>query len=134
MGQPFLGAECIVMITGPDGMIPTLVVNNDDGTFNVEYEPPNHSGKYKVTVRLNHQEIKDSPFIFTVEPLNVTKSYAEGPGLLDTYPQHEVKLFTVYAINNSDRPFLGAQCKVLVWRNKKINKKIIPVSITDDDN
>lgn len=29
---------------------------------------------------------------------------------------------------------MGAQCKVLVWKNKEINKKIIPVSITDNDN
>ena len=91
MGKPFFfvidakeasrPGELTVVANGPNKSVDGSVTDNEDGTFNLTFDPP-ESGRYQVHVRWDGQHIDGSPFKMKVSsppmPENV-KAY--GPGL-----------------------------------------------------
>jgi len=60
-GDPFE-----VQVIGPKGEVPARVVDNNDGTYNVHYEPNDH-GKHTVYVTLKSNAVAKSPYTVNVK-------------------------------------------------------------------
>eukprot|EP01114_Cavostelium_apophysatum_P014354 TRINITY_DN369_c0_g1_i1.p1 TRINITY_DN369_c0_g1~~TRINITY_DN369_c0_g1_i1.p1 ORF type:complete len:755 (+),score=260.59 TRINITY_DN369_c0_g1_i1:68-2332(+) len=97
------GAPIDVDVSDANGVeIPAKVVDNNNGTFTVTYQPQDN-GTYKVDVVLRHKQIplfythiKDSPFHVNVEAgTDANKSLAYGPGLEDGVTDQLPTHFTV---------------------------------------
>jgi len=67
-----------VKITGPNGIVPANLIDNDDGTYRVEYEPKD-AGKHVIDVTLKDKPIKDNPFkVLVKEGADESHSFVEG--------------------------------------------------------
>jgi len=55
------GDAFIASINGPSGQVPSTVLDNGNGTYNVSYQLPG-SGQYAVSVKVNGRDIRGSPF------------------------------------------------------------------------
>jgi hypothetical protein len=60
-GDPFE-----VQVQGPNGDVPAKVVDNDDGTYTVTYNPVEH-GKHTVYVNLKNNAVANSPYTVNVK-------------------------------------------------------------------
>jgi len=92
------------------GELPVEVRDNGDGTYTATYVPflP---GDHVVTVTLEKDNIKDSPFHVNIddssETANAGQSYAEGPGLennVNNTSQKTPATFTIFAIDKNGNP------------------------------
>jgi filamin len=55
------GDRFIASIAGPGGEVPSQVLDNGNGTYNVSYQLPG-SGQYTVSVKVQGKDIRGSPF------------------------------------------------------------------------
>jgi hypothetical protein len=55
------GDRFICSITGPAGEVPSSVLDNGNGTYNVSYQLPS-AGSYSISVKVNGRDIRGSPF------------------------------------------------------------------------
>jgi hypothetical protein len=60
-GDPFK-----VEITGPSGIVPCEVTDNNDGTYDVKYEPNDH-GEHTIAVTLRDKPVAQSPYRVNVK-------------------------------------------------------------------
>nr|WAW84876.1 filamin-like 6 [Halisarca dujardinii] len=81
--DPGNDGEITIVAHGPNQVLDGTVVDNKDGTFGANFDPP-EPGKYMVHVRYNGQHIEGSPFkVKVAAPPMPDKVKAYGPGLED---------------------------------------------------
>lgn len=111
------GDTFTVDVVGPNGKIPVSLDDNQNGEYPGQYVAPmNAVGTATVSIVNNRdgQPIKDAPFTVQLkEPADHSKSYAEGPGLVDAWDDR-ANCFTVYAIDRHGQPVIGEDVKVLL--------------------
>jgi len=72
-GDPFE-----VKIQGPKGPVDAKITDNQDGTYNVDYQPST-AGKHRIEVNLKTRPIKDAPFTVMVkEGADESNSFIEN--------------------------------------------------------
>jgi len=55
------GDVFVAAISGPAGQVPSRVLDNGNGTYNISYQLPS-SGQYTISVKVNGKDIRGSPF------------------------------------------------------------------------
>merc|ERR1712038_880160 len=121
-GRPVKGATCDVSIQGPNGPIEINVEDQDNGTFNADYNTENLSpGEYKVKITIDDEPLirKDDCYnkfrIFP--PIDPGYCYAKGPGLKGKGKRKKksgkyVGDFTIYSCDSNGNPTKGSKCTV----------------------
>ena len=99
-----------IQLTGPTGTLETKIVDNNDGSYTVTYQP-HDSGKHHAEITNKGQHIKDSPFDFNI--LEGTDFNNSKIGLFT---------FTIHARNKKKQPKTGGNDKfeVLIYEPDKL--------------
>lgn len=103
------GNGFVVKVTGPNESLDGKVHDNEDGTYNVEYEPE-EEGDHKVEVSLEGAPIHGSAFHVptAVATANGAHSEAEGKGLKKAVVGHKGP-FVVTLKDNKGKPVRGGK-------------------------
>jgi len=110
---PCGGHDLKVTVTGPDGPVEAKVEDDNSGVYQVVYKPL-AAGDHVVDVKINGQDIKDNPFRLNIKkPADPSKSYAEGPGLVQAWDNKPNK-FKVHALDEDGKPVSGEPVVVTV--------------------
>jgi filamin len=135
--QPVWGDQCSVTLKPTDessGLpeVPVTVVDNGDGTYACDYVPT-HTGDYVLAVKLEGEDVKDTPMALTVKRApDASKSWAEGPGLKKAFDNKPAK-FKVHARGDDGEPVWGDDCTVtVVPEDPSSGLAEVPAEVTDN--
>eukprot|EP00808_Paulinella_micropora_P022991 g71442.t1 len=91
----FGGVPLTAKVIGPDGRkVACEVKDNEDGTFSGAYLP-GKPGPYEVSLSINGQPIKGSPFTLDLGQADAGFSYAEGEGVTEPLMVAKEARFTI---------------------------------------
>jgi filamin len=110
---PCGGHDLKVKVTGPSGPIECKIEDDNTGVYSCVYKPK-VPGDHVIDVKINNQDIKDAPFRLNIKkPADPSKSYAEGPGLIQAWDNKPNK-FKVHALDEDGKPVSGEPVVVTV--------------------
>jgi hypothetical protein len=135
-GNPLVGGGDKVELTlsGPED-VAVNVVDNGDGTYTADYTPTK-AGEYTATVKINGNEVKDSPFTFNVVPAAVSPGHcvASGPGIsrgkADKPAPFSVQLRDQFDNDIKENP--GSVCEAVIVLQEKRRAHEYPDSSDDE--
>jgi filamin len=128
------GDNVEVALSGPED-VEVTVKDNGDGTYTADYRPTK-AGEYKAVVKINGNEVKDSPFTFTVSPAAVNAGHcvASGPGITRGKADKDAP-FKVQLRDEFDNDILsnpGVTCEAAIVLQEKRRAHEYPDSSDDE--
>lgn len=129
-GEPVTqgGDDFTVKVEGPNGPVDAKLVDNNDGSYEVEYNPT-QGGDHKVEVFLRGEPLAQGPVDVKIINSDANNSYCDGPGFEAAQAKRPTQ-FTIHSVGLDNKPCNagGDPFQVSITGPHQVD-----VSITDND-